>query len=96
MEEQDLSKFITIIDYIGQMENGVSVLLSMKVDEKIYELIYWFDNNDNYYMNVDKNFLNDYKIKSIYDYKNYKKLAFYIHNYVLKNKDEIFKEFYKN
>lgn len=94
MSEQDPATFITVIDYIGQIENGVAILLSMRIDEKIYQMIYWFDSHDNYFMNIDQNFLADYKIKSIYDYKNYKKLAFYIHHFVLTNKEEIFKEFY--
>jgi len=85
--------FISVIDYIGEINNGVAVLLSMKVRDKIYQIGYWFDKNDNYIISADDNFLNDYDIKSIYDYKDYKKLAYYIHNFVLNNKDEIFKEF---
>jgi hypothetical protein len=93
MEEENVSNFITIIDYIGEINNGVAILLSMKIQEKIYELLYWFDKNDNYIISSDDNFLRDYNLKSIYDYKNYKKLAYYIHNFVLTNKEEIIKEF---
>lgn len=93
MEEENASNFITVIDYIGEVNNGVAVLLSIKIKENIYQLLYWFDKEDNYIMSVDENFLKDYKIKSIYEYKNYKKLAYYIHNFVLDNKEEIFKEF---
>jgi hypothetical protein len=85
--------FISVIDYIGEINNGVAVLLSMKIVDKIYELGYWFDKEDNYIISADDVFLEDYKIETIYDYTNYKKLAFYIHNFVLDNKDEIFKEF---
>jgi len=28
--------FISVIDYIGELNNGVGVILSMKVKEKIY------------------------------------------------------------
>lgn len=38
--------FISVIDYIGEINNGVAILLSMKVLEKIYQIIYWF-NEDN-------------------------------------------------
>jgi len=92
MEEEN-SNFITVIDYIGEVNNGVAVLLSMKIKETIYELLYWFDREDNYIMSVDEKFLKEYNIKNIYEYKNYKKLAYYIHNFVLDNKEEIFKEF---
>lgn len=87
------NNFISIIDYIGEISDGVAILLSMKVTDKIYELGYWFDREDNYILSCDENFLNDFKIKSIYEYKSYKELAFYIHNFVLTNKNEIFKEF---
>ena len=85
--------FISVIDYIGEINGGVAVLLSMKVKEKIYEISYWFDKENNYRISVDDNFLQDYNIKDIYEYKNYKKLAYYIHTFVLDNKEEIFKEF---
>jgi hypothetical protein len=85
--------FISVIDYIGEINNGVAVLLSMKVKETIYEIGYWFDKENNYIISADDNFLKDYNIASIYEYKNYKTLAYYIHTFVLDNKEEIFKEF---
>lgn len=85
--------FISIIDYIGEINNGVAVLLSLKISEKIYQIAYWFDKEDNYMMSADSNFLDDFNIKSIYEYKKYKNLAYYIHTFILNNKDEIFKEF---
>lgn len=91
MEEE--ANFISIIDYIGEINNGVAVLLSMKVKENIYEIGYWFDKEDNYIISADEIFLKDYGISEIYEYKNYKKLAYYIHTFVLDNKEEIFKEF---
>ena len=89
----DEPNFISVLDYIGEINNGVAVILSMKVKETIYQIIYWFDKNDNYRMSADENFLKDYNIKTIYEYSNIKKLSYYIHNVVLDNKDEIFKEF---
>ena len=89
----DEVNFISVIDYIGEINGGVAVLLSMKVQEKIYEIAYWFDKSNNYRISVGDNFLQDYNIKDIYEYKDYKKLAYYIHTFVLDNKDEIFKEF---
>ena len=85
--------FISVIDYIGEINGGVAVLLSMKVGEKIYEIAYWFDKENNYRISSDDNFLQDYNIKDIYEYKDYKKLAYYIYTFVLNNKEEIFKEF---
>ena len=65
----------------------------MKVKDKIYQIGYWFNKNNNYLISADEIFLKDYNIKSIYEYEDYKKLAYYIHTFVLNNKDEIFKEF---
>lgn len=89
----DEVNFISVIDYIGEINNGVAVLLSMKVKDKIYQIGYWFDKDDNYIISSDDIFLKDYNIESIYEYQDYKKLAYYIHTFVLDNKDEIFKEF---
>jgi len=91
----DEVNFISVIDYIGEINNGVAVLLSMKIKDKIYQIGYWFDKENNYIISADDNFLKDYGIKDIYEYKDYKKLAYYIHTFVLNNKDEIFKEFLK-
>lgn len=88
--------FISIIDYIGGINNGVALLLSMKVNDKIYEIGYWFDKNDNYLLSADENFLKDFNIKNIYEYKNHKKLSYYIHNFVLQNKEELLNDFLEN
>lgn len=85
--------FISIVDYIGKVDNGIAVNLSLKISENIYHLIYWFDRNDNYKMSVDTNFLNDYNISTIYEYKGYKRLAFYIHNFILTEKEKLFEKF---
>lgn len=87
------ANFISVIDYIGEINGGVALLLSMKVTDKIYQIGYWFNSNDEYIISADENFLKDFNIKNIYEYKNYKKLAFYIHTFVLNNKEEILKEF---
>lgn len=94
--EEDSTNFISIIDYLGEIGGGVAILLSMKVKDKIYEIGYWLDKDDNYMISADESFLNDYQINSIYEYKKYKELAYYIHTFVLDNKKEIFKEFLEN
>jgi hypothetical protein len=82
MEDQDLDNFISIMNYIGKVDNGVAVDLSLKVKEEIYHLIYWFDKDDNYKISAENKFLTKFNLSSIYEYKNYKKLAFYIHKYI--------------
>ena len=64
--------FISVIDYIGKINDGVAILLSMKIIDKIYELVYWFNQDYEYLLSCDNTFLIDYNIKDIYEYKNYK------------------------
>jgi len=90
---QDNFGFISVVDYIGEIDGGVAVLLSMKIKDRIYQIAYWFDQDDNYMISADNEFLKNYKLNNIYEYDNHKKLAYYIHNFVLDNKEEIFKEF---
>jgi len=93
MEEQDLDNFISVVNYIGKVDNGIAIDLSLKVKDELFNMIYWFDKNDNYKMSIDEKFLSRYKINNIYEYKNYKKLAFYIHNFVIKDKEQLFIDF---
>lgn len=93
MSENENFNFISVIDYLGEIGGGVAILLSMNVVDKIYQIGYWFDPDNNYMISADENFLKDYNVDSIYEYRNYKELAHYIHNFVLDNKQEIFEEF---
>jgi len=93
MEEQDLDNFISIVNYIGKVENGVAVDISLKIKDEIYHIMYWFDKNDNYQMSAEEKFLIKYNLSTIYEYKKYKKLAYYIHNYIIKNKKQLLKDF---
>lgn len=93
MENKDLDNFISITNYIGKLDNGIAVDLSMKIKEEIYHLIYWFDKNNNYKISVEEKFLKKYNISDIYEYKNYKKLAYYIHNFIITEKEQLFKDF---
>jgi len=89
---------ITIIDYIGVLEseygNGVAVILSLLLNDKQYEMIYWFNNHNDFTISLDDNFFIDYpNIKNIYEYEYLIDLIFHIDTYVLPPREEIFKEF---
>ena len=49
--------------------------------------------DENYIMSADEKFLTDFNLKDIYEYPKHKELAYYIHTFVLDNKEEIFNEF---
>jgi len=93
MEKQNLNNFISIVNYIGKVDNGVAVDLSLKVKDELFNIIYWFDKNENYKMSIDEKFLKKYNINNIYEYKNYKKLAYYIHNFIITDKEQLFEDF---
>ncbi len=84
---------ISVIDYIGKVRDGIAILLSWVIDDETYEIIYWFNKNDNYRLYVDDRLLERLKIKSIYDFNQLSNLLIYI-NSVIPPKENIFKEFY--
>jgi hypothetical protein len=82
----------SVIDYIGKIEDGVAVLLSMKVDDLLYELAYWFNKEGGYTLTADKYFLNDFNLVELKDFKGFEQLKYLIDK-SLPTKEEIFKEF---
>lgn len=84
---------LSIIDIMGLVGDGVGILLSLKVADKIYELIYWFDAEENFRLVADLNFMTDYKLgDDIYSYKNLPQLVKYIED-TIPNKNEILIEY---
>lgn len=60
---------ISIVDYIGKIKEGVAILLSVNINDTIYQMIFWFNKNHNYVLTVDDSLLVLLDIKSIYDYE---------------------------
>jgi hypothetical protein len=84
---------ITITDYIGVIENGIAVILSMVLNEKTYEFIYWFNKKGDYRLVAEEDFLLDQNLDTIYDFPKLKHLIVYIDNFVLPPRADIYKEF---
>lgn len=59
---------VSIIDYIGKIKNGVAILISLNVNDIIYELVFWFDKKFHYTLTVDEKLMKDLNLESIYDY----------------------------
>lgn len=81
----------SVIDYIGKIEDGIALLLSMKVDDELYELAYWFNKKGGYVLTADKYFLDKYNLIEMKDFQGYEQLIYLI-NKSLPSHDEIFKE----
>lgn len=85
---------ISLIDYIGKIEDGIAVLLSLSLNDKLYEIIYWFNEQNKFTINFDKNFYKDYpNIKNIYEYEYLLDLIYYIDTNVLPPRKDIFEHF---
>jgi hypothetical protein len=83
---------VSVVDYIGKIKDGLAILMSLNVDDKIYELIFWFNRTLNYTLTVDEKLLTDLGLDSIYDYPHTDKLIDLIFKSLPPVKD-LFKEF---
>jgi D-Tyr-tRNAtyr deacylase len=83
---------ISVTDIIGLVDNGLALLLSLVIKEKQYDLIYWIDKNNNYRLEADKNFLMDFDLTNIYEYKNLDSLVIFIEKNI-PNKSKLLDEY---
>lgn len=86
---------ISLVDYIGRIEDGVATILSLILDNETYEIIYWFNPKNEYRIRIEEKFYKKYKIKDLYSYEYLIDLLYHIDTNILPNRDEIFKEFLK-
>jgi len=85
---------ISLVDFIGKIDDGVGMILSMMIFDKSYEVMYWINKNDNYRIVVDDNFYIDYpSVADIYTFDRLKDIIIYIDKELLPSREEIWKEF---
>ena len=84
---------ISLVDYIGKIENGVAVILSLMIDDKPYEIIYWFNREKKYTFTIEPSFYEDYPIGDIEKNQYFPELLNYIDTEILPDTEEIFKTF---
>jgi hypothetical protein len=85
---------VSLVDYVGAVENGVAVILSLIILDKQYEIIYWFDQQKNFTITIEDSFYQDFpKVKNIYDYEYLIDLLYHIDTEVLPPREDIFNEF---
>jgi hypothetical protein len=83
---------ISVIDYIGKVENGVAMLLNLTAGEKTYEIGYWFNEEGQISLIPEDRLLKKLNIKDIYEYDKINEFIYFIHNSI-ENKEEILKQF---
>ena len=59
---------VSVIDYIGKIKDGIAILLSLNIDDEIYELVFWFNRTLNYTLTVDDKLMKTLGLDNIYDY----------------------------
>lgn len=88
---------VSLIDYIGEIEGGVGVILNLMIKDNNYEMVYWFNPENKYHIKIEDKFYQDFpNVKNLYEYEYLIDLLHHIHENILPEKSEIFKEFIKN
>ena len=85
---------VSIIDYIGKVEDGVALLLNVVTGDTTYELGYWYNKEGKFRLIPEKRLLNKLNVINIYDYKYIKELIYFIHH-SLPDTNKILDEFIK-
>lgn len=85
---------VSVIDYIGQIGDGVGILVNIIAGDNIYELSYWFNKKGQYKIVPEQKILDLLGIDNIYEYDKLTELVYFIHH-SLPNPDMILDEFLK-
>jgi len=83
---------VSIIDYLGVMEDGVGLLLSVMIFDELYEIAYWFNREGKVSFVPEEKLLNKLGVDSIYDYDRIEDLIMVVHANI-PNIDKILDEF---
>lgn len=65
---------ISIVDFVGKVKDGIGVVLSMNIDDTIYQMIFWFNKECKYVLTVDDSLLKVLNVKTIYEYEHLEEL----------------------
>ena len=85
---------VSLIDYIGKIDGGVGVILSLMLLDIQYEIVYWFNPKNDFRLTIEQKFYDNYpQIVDIYHYEYLIDLLYHIDTEVLPSREEIFKEF---
>jgi len=85
---------VSVVDYIGKIDEGVAVILSLLIDDITYEIIYWFTPTNDFRITIEQKFYDHYPtVKDIYEYEYLIDLLYHIDTEILPPREDIFKEF---
>jgi hypothetical protein len=84
---------VSILDWLGVVEGGISILLCLRILNDSYDVVYWIHPNGDWKIDFDENFKGKFKIQNPYEMENLKDLLIYIDKDVLPKRTDIWKEF---
>ena len=85
---------VSVIDYIGQIGDGVGVLVNIVAGDNIFELSYWFNRKGQFKIVPEQKILDKLGLEDIYEYDKLNELVYFIHNSI-PNSELILDEFLK-
>ena len=65
---------ISVVDYLGKVKNGVAIVMTINIDDTIFQFIFWFNKNCKYVLTVEDKLLEVLKVKTIYEYEHLEEL----------------------
>lgn len=65
---------ISIIDFLGKVKDGIGVVMSLNIDDNIYQMVFWFNKECKYVLTVEDKLLGVLNIKTIYEYEHINEL----------------------
>lgn len=95
MLEINNSISVSIVDVIGSYSDGVSLLLSVMINNDVYEIAYWFNKNGDIRLSPEQKLLDILNVDSIYEYELLNELVYFIHDGI-PNMDKIKKQYLDN
>jgi len=90
--ENELEIKTSILDYLGKINNGVSILITFTIYNFSFQGIYWIHPNDYHTLECEHNFLKLFGVEYTDDLPFLDDLIKDIDS-ILPNKNDIFKEF---
>ena len=91
---KDAPVTISVIDYLGKIEDGVGMLLSLVAGDTSYELGYWFNKDGHFRLVPEPKLLEKLEVKDIYEFEYINEFIYFIHN-SLPDTNKILDEFIK-
>ena len=91
---KELPISISIIDYIGQIDSGVGILINLVIEDTSYELAYWYNREGYVKIVPEQRLLDVLEVTDIYQYDKINELVQTIYD-CLPDPNAILNEFIK-